>query len=494
MSYQYNMPETPTGSGHSPKELYRPLPDKSNQEYTNQLFVGLFVPAKWAMFQRDGHVLGVPEDLTTFHFRIPIHMVDNYQRADGSFGKTMIVCPVKLTQYLSQLGMSNNWVCDPLFDRPRCAFCETAEQWWDVYNGEKLKHGYDSNKKISFDEARALCNVNPAARAAYETARKWTSNDRYIIQVFDHDKFSGRRTDPNGNNVSEFQMWTAPQSIYEQLKAQFNLGYHFFDTSDPAGVFLVHVTKDTRECHGTNLRNTKYRLGISPNKQPYDANILAYLNNWDARVDPSSFIPSMSYDEMLHYTGSQNVASPSVANQIPPSANVPMMTPGIPSGTVQAPAPQPTTQGFSAPTAAIPQTSVPTPTVPQIATPIPQPASVPQPVAEPVSPIPQPASVPQPAVNPAGPPIPVQPPPAMATPSVGAPTPIAPATVIPAAKEVPDRTPPAQQAAPNTVPDAPPAVAPGSAPASVPQIGPAPGKRDYTNPPAGGGSPTKMAW
>lgn len=494
MSFSYNMPEPPKSTGTRIKELYRPLPFGCKQKHTNQLFVGLFRPSQWQMFKRDGRVVGIPDDLTTFHFMLPTHRVDNFPRPDGSFGSTSVVCPAKLTYYLSQLGMVSNWVCEPLFENPRCPFCEKAKQWWDVYETEKVKAGYSADKYLTRDEAQHLRNINPIAKEANRTARKWGASNRYILQVFDHDKFEGRRTPGEGEDATmAFQLWLAPKTVYEQLKNQFDIGYHFFDTTNPEGVFIIQATKDTMNCPSDkNLLNTEYHLGVGPVRHQYTPEVLNYLNNWDARVDPSPFVPMVSYEELLHYVGNDNMPVSPTVSQVVPSSNVqaPTMTPGMPSvpnipqTTPNVPQTVPVTPSTTNGVPSVPVNNTPQPSMPtQQNIPVSQPVATPQ----------QPTPAPQPAVNPEGPPIPVQPSPAQSSPSpqpVGQPQPVAPATVVPAIREVPDRTPPAQQSG---VPDAPPAGVPEVKPENP--AGPAPGKRDYTNPPAeGGGSPTKMAW
>ena len=82
---EYNN-NTGGGSGGGPTKIYRPLPDKAKEKYDNELIIPLFNPSKWKLFNptpdeiqmnnmvdNNGQPVGIPADLLTFYFKLPVH-------------------------------------------------------------------------------------------------------------------------------------------------------------------------------------------------------------------------------------------------------------------------------------------------------------------------------------------------------------------------------------------------------------------------------------
>ncbi len=447
---KYNMPykrekeQEGGNSGGQNLKLYRPLENKPGLKTNNEVLVPLCSPTKWNLFNptpeqavKYGYAAGsdggslrsIPSDLFTFYFKLFVHKASKYQRPDGSVGFAYIICPIKFNDYLVKvLGFG------PLFEEPRCAHCEKEREWWDAHKKRWAELGYDdeAKKALTTPDYRKMVDGDPVLKKTREVARGFKAMERYVINIFDHDKFTQKRSLDEGQTSVEYQLWLAPRSIFDKLNniyeisesnVEQGLDVPFFDTSSPQGLHVLTVIKDTTECVGNNFIKTKYDV-MAGKRHVYTPEWLAYLNNIDARVDPSEFVFLANYEDTKHELADK--ASPSAPQETSPV--VPQTTPQV------------NMPGMGS----TPQASVPTP--PSTPVPVQQEAPVQQAAS----------SVPTPPTPPANgaptPPTPVaQTAPVEANPV----TPIAPAQTappstagLPSAPISPDRTPPAGSAPP----------------------------------------------
>jgi hypothetical protein len=478
MNYTYNMPhkkDLEGGGGGSSKKLYRPLPEKAGSKVANEVFISLFSPTNWKMFNPSaedaqkygirggGGLVSLPPELATFYFKIPVHQVSDFVRPDGSVGFSYVICPIKLNKYLVEF-----LEFEPMFENPRCAHCEKEQEWWNEHNKRWAELGYDDDTKKHLDNTgyNNIIDNDPVLKKTRSVARSYKTNDRYIINIFDHAKWSSARPLDDGQTSVEFQLWFAPRSIFEKLMNIYETtGIAFFDTSQPDGVTVISVIKDTTECSDRDLRRTKYDA-LAGRKVVYPPELLGYLNDYGGMVDPSELVHFPVYEDMKHHLGGDS----------PQSAATNAPAPQLASGVVPPPQPNMPNPGISQP-------SVPTPPGQAPAAPAPTPAA------------PAPASVPVPSapaqhagnpVAPVAPTMPVQP----TQPAGGPPIPPPP----PAAPQPPQQQPASAPAATQAPPPAPPVGAtpqPGVAPDRVPPAANPPG----INPPGGGNIPSqKHKW
>lgn len=321
MKYSYNMPyqkemESGGGGAINSSKFYKPLPDKAGLKVYNEVFIPLCSPTKWKMFNptpehsqkygivggssRANSLVSIPPDLATFYFKLPMHKVSNYNRPDGTVGFSYIICPIKMNEYLVKyLGFG------PMFENPRCADCEKEQEWWDSHNNRWSELGYteDSKKGLSTDDYRKIVDGDQILKRTRSTARDYQASDRYILNIFDHDKFTGNRAMDEDQTSLEYQIWMAPKSIFDGLidvykvskdNVDQGLDVPFFDTSSPNGLHILSIMKNTTECVGNNLQKTKYGV-ISGRKYAYPPEWIEYLNNFDAMVDPSDFVFMPNY-------------------------------------------------------------------------------------------------------------------------------------------------------------------------------------------------------
>ncbi len=472
MGRQYNMPVS-TGeygdqsSMFSSPKLYRPLPekgdiraalDKGNKEglkVVNEIVVPLGMPSKWKIFNPDpataqnlGYVnapnpIALPAELNTYYFKFPVHEAANFTRPDGTVGFSWLICPDALNTYLKSLSFGS------LFEQPRCAYCEQKDVWWGEYfaRREVLGHSRESWQAMTADLRRSISDSDPILKRCKDLGKKYSPNDRYVVNVFDHDKFTGKRPLDENQQYVAHQVWLAPKTIFGKLENIFamskdqvaaGLDVPFFDTSSPMGCHVMSVIKDCTKCTKTSMRDTDYDV-LAGKRYKYPDQWLAYLDNVDAMVDPSEFLFLPSYADVSAYLAVEDSKGQraAVAKQVPagygqpPAFNTqpafnpsvpmpqgfaqpqpqpasfqqaPQVTPYVPpaphfsnSGYASVPTPQPYTQQMPQAQPQVSQTQfVPPPTPqeppPQMQPPMPAPQAVP---TTPQPPVPMQAPVPQ---------------------------------------------------------------------------------------------------
>ena len=405
--------ESRKGGGGSSVPMYKPLPDEAGSSFTNEIFMPLFKPANWKLFNlsteeaaRLGattknpliNVEGIP-DLYTFFFKVPVHNVKNFIRSDGSTGFASVVCPIQLNNYLVE-----NLGYRPLFTETKCAFCEAAALAWGEHNDRwsQVEREKDIVKKELNREG--YLNVRKSDAILSQTHEKATSlkiHDRHITLVFDQGKLVGSRPTEEGEVLS-YRVWpNTPKTVVDSLKVLYNQAESygtnpFFDFGNPNGFQILSLVKDTTACTKQSLRDTKYNLIPGP-VVPQADEWKAYLTNIDGMPDPTDLLTLLPYNEMAIYAFPQTE-----------TLNKPVTAPVEPQTPAPTAAPSPT---MAPPTAApsptmAPPTAAPAPTMaPPTATPAPAPAAIPPgppgsvPVSAPptATPAPMPTSAPAPA-------------------------------------------------------------------------------------------------
>ena len=383
---------------------YKPLPDKVGTQHVNKVFFSLMNPSRWKLFNPTPEMVGqfgmvgtgnqllsVPSDLATFSFKIPVHPVGNFHREDGSKGFGNVICPVALNDYLTRVHGYGQ-----LFDRPRCAHCEKSNEQWKMHNQRWEELGYDSERKkgLGKEEYKRIIDNDPLLKKSRAQARLYSPQDRYLLQPWDHSKFSGERPMDEGQTSMQFQFWLAPKTVHDALQALFVNEVEFYDATSELGVPMMLVTKDTSKCAGTDFSQTKYTVMFSGTMEKYPQDWVDYMDNEDAWPDPTGAILSLvSYDEMRKML---------LENEAEKSQSSYNSSPAPQSGFTPPSAPaQPSVASFQSPPSA-PSAPVAPPT--RVAPSVP---SAPAPVAAPAAPVAPSA------------PIPVSPPAAPSMPSFG---------------------------------------------------------------------------
>lgn len=418
------------GKGEGNLLIYKPLPDKNGEVFTNELLIGLMEPNRWKIFNPDqnmkemfnmtgaGIIMPDGSPLTSFYFKMPVHGIPNFRRSDGSTGYTYVICPTSMNDYLvTTFGSA------PMFhDSIQCAFCQEREKWWGVSNerwGELDLGVWDLKGEVR----RAKVDSDPVLKNASKMAGKYGVNDRYALSIFDYGKMIGTRPLDEGQTSVGFQSWLAPKkTVFEPLRSHHKEGWEFWDFDNEAGVQVVKLSKDTTGVSQQNPWGVAYSVTMAPQKVQLIPEILAYIRNPENQVDPSDFVAIVSYEAMLaHIAGS---------NQLPTTA--PGVAAGQPPVAQAAVTPQAAqiaqSVGVAQPVATTPQVVPAAQSVSQVV-----PAAA-QPVAQPVTP-PLPTNM-QPTAPAGTPPLPsnMQPP-------VPSPTPPPPVTANPI-PSIPNRTPP----------------------------------------------------
>jgi len=453
MPYQQDKESMDGGKGSWSLDFYRPLPDKAKQTNRNQVIIPLFSPNNWALFNptvEDAQKYGIAgggglvsldanNPLQTFYLRIAVHQVRKFHHKDGKVGHANVICPIEFNRYLTEtLGKQ------PLYDMPRCAFCEEASQMWDSHNERWDSIGVDK-KGLSNEGYWDQIKRDPILSATHRTAKELGTTDRCIVSVFDHDKFTGVRKLDDGEEGVHHQIWYAPKSVYTELWNLYEMtpgGFPFFEPT-PQGWPIITVTKDTSECEGNNLRNTKYSVSYMGKMHLYPQEWTDYIRNQQSQVDPTQYLHQLSYEEGRFYI-----------SQLRESANVPQgQQTQVPQEYNTAPA----FSGAQLPPGAPPMGASGSLPQQQGAPPAPQGAPPAQPAGTAAMAPPPPGSPPPGAQI--GTPIPGSPPPPGTPPAAQPPAPAgSPPPGAPPQQQLPAQTAPAQPQAP--IPQQPPAVQP----------------------------------
>ena len=411
---------------------YSPLPDEGGTQAQNKVVVSLVAPARWKMFNPTGqdiekfglvpsHVFGGDMEWGSLYFQLPSHRVPNFQYPNGNTGFAHSLCPLALNKYLVE-GLE----LAPLFDTPvRCAYCEEKERLWDAHNDAWKSLGIDKSE-LSKDGYFAAMKEHDLLSQTREAARNMTASEKYVVSVFDHDRFLLKRPLAEGQTVATWQSWYAPNKIYEGLR-----GLHkglsdagmppFFDMENPQGVHILTMVKDTTGWTKTSRLKTEYTVQNLGERYAYSPEWVAYLKNDVNYADPSSYIHMLSYEEQRFYieqagekksyNRERKTTVDVGAQPLPPTQMAPPTAATVSGVPAQAVVPQPAPAPAPAPVAQVPPTAPP--------------ASAAQ-----AAPVPQPVTL-------AGPPVPTLP---TAAPVAAAP-PASPAPVVGGAP-IPDRVPP----------------------------------------------------
>jgi len=400
------------GGSRQGGRLFSPLPTKSGEKAKNALLIPVCYPPKWRIFNPTAHEatkynmlppssggpLGIPADLSSFYFKIPVHGIMNFSRSDGSVGFSSTICPVGLNKYLMEVLQFG-----PLFDPSvRCAFCEEENRYWNEYNQRWKDLGYDdaAKKELSKERYKELSESDPILKNARTQARKFKCMDKYVIPVIDYDQLSGAKPLREGQTSVEHQAWLAPNSVFESLADFCEVsaeGQEFYSLENPQGVQVIYLVKDTTRCTANNMVQTQYSVIQGPRVQ-LDPAWKAYVTDPNALVDPSDYLNLVSYDEQRYYLGQSQSAGapPPPAQPVPP----PVAAQGAPAAPVAAPAAPPVPPAPVAPPAPAPAPVAASPVPAPVPSPVPAPA--PAPAASPIPVIPQAQGLPN--RTPPGPP------------------------------------------------------------------------------------------
>lgn len=318
-------------------DIFYPLPNKAGEKISNDVIIPLFHVSTWKMFNPDQEavdkygligpgLISVPEDLYSFYMKIPVHGINDYARYDGTSGFTYVICPNQMNKYLVEILGYNQ-----MFERPKCAFCEREQEWWDKVNErwEQLGYSEDDRKRLTTENYRSMIQNDNVLRNARDTARKYKTMDRYVMPIFDHAKAIGSRPLDEGEEFVHHQVFMAPKTIYEKLSDLYmDHSVEFFNTTGPE-VPVVSIIKDTRECYGNNLLQTKYDV-MTGKSHTYQEEWLEYINNTDMMVDPSRFIHMASYNDMMYHLSSNTKEDKSTTTHsvlVPPRGPMPQVPP-----------------------------------------------------------------------------------------------------------------------------------------------------------------------
>lgn len=383
--------------------VYKPWPDKVGTKFDNKVFFSLMAPYRWSLFNPTPDMVGkfdmvgtgnslvsVPSELTTFSFKFPVHPVSNFRRDDGTTGFASVICPIALNDYLMRVHGYG-----ALFNRPRCACCEKANEQWKVYNERWEDLGYDQERKkgLGKEEYKRISESDPVLKKARAQARMYASQERYLVQVWDHSKFCGDRPFDEGQEGVQFQFWLAPKGVHDTLLTLANNGVEFYDATADLGLATILVTKDTSKCSANDFSQTKYTL--FPGKtEKYPSDWTSYLDNEEVWPDPTGAIVCLASYEDMRRTLLENEAESGERNQAPATARTftappaPPMRPPVAnfSAPVEEPVEEPVQAMPSPPKAPVP------PSMPSVAAPAASapPMAAPPSVKAPMSPVPTP--------------------------------------------------------------------------------------------------------
>lgn len=425
--------------------LYRPLPTEAKSKFTNELYIPLFTPDIWSMFNLSAEervklglvdtnpLTPISEDeprVGTYQFKVPIHKIDKYTRQDGSVGYAQVICPVEMNNYLVQVLNRR-----PLFKNPTCPHCQASDQGWADHNAQwdylKETKGLDK-KSLTPDGYKATVDADPILKESRKRAHAFKVQYKYVLNVFDYSKFSGERAKAEDENFTH-QFWFAPWTVFTGLQEIFEQDVNdqvrpFFDHNDPEGIQIIRVIKDTMKCTSTNLRDTDYKVMKGP-KVKMDPAWKDYLTTLENMADPTEMLMILSTEEMAMYAQPEqnmNVSDQTTAQppQVPqaqqsPQVAQPQSVQGPPPVTTTVPTPPPITQAAPQGPPPITTTAPTPPPITQVATQGPPPVNT-------------------------GPPMPpsMTPPVTTQVPAQGPPPISLPATEVPVVNTPPNRTPP----------------------------------------------------
>jgi hypothetical protein len=401
MKITYNAPAAArtevegTSSATKLTRMYKPLPHQTGKSFTNELYIPLYQPDMWKIFNKTpeeaealGLVAGNPlaprqgeDPVYTYHFKIPVHSIDKYEREDGSTGFHTFICPNEFNKYLTQV-----WGKSKMFKDGSCPFCKARKQAWDDHN-ERWTQVLEDRGLIEKPKGKAYKSIVDSDPILSETfiaaTRTYEVSDKYITQVVDYGRIKGTVQIPEGEDAG-YQYWITPTSIvkmlnkfYEKAADKGHLPFFVFD--DPEGLRLIEVDKDTTKCSNNNFRDTDYTVTLGDYVQPEEA-WKTYMTSLSNMADPSEIISILTAEEMQQYIGgsssSANVPAQSMNAYIPKQA------------AVAAPAAPPMVPGMTAPPVA--QTAPPVAqTAPPVAQTAPPVAQTAPPVAQTAPPVAQ---------------------------------------------------------------------------------------------------------
>jgi len=455
--------------------LYRPLPTEAKSKFTNELYIPLFTPDIWSMFNlsaEDRFRLGLVDTnpltpisddeprVGTYQFKVPIHKIDKYTRQDGSVGYAQVICPVEMNNYLVQVLNRR-----PLFKNPTCSHCQASAKAWADHNAQwdylKETRGIDK-KGLTPDGYKATVNSDPILKDSRNRAHSFKVQYKYVLNVFDYSKFTGERAKAEDENFTH-QFWFAPWTVFTGLQEIFEQDNRdqlrpFFDHNDPDGFQIIRVIKDTMACTSSNLRDTDYKVMKGPKVKLDDA-WGTYLTTLENMADPSDMLLLLSSEEMALYAHpEQSMNAPAQTTAQPPqvSQQPPQQPPQVPQTQVQHGPPPVTTTAPTPPPVTtqqppqVPAQGPPPMTMPTTTAPTPPPITQTAPTPPPITPgPPMPPSMTPPVTQQA----PAQGPPPMSqqVPPQGPPPMTPPPASVPMAAPAPDRNPPAGDKPPGAV-------------------------------------------
>jgi len=384
-------------TGSSRGMLYKPLPAKAGSTENNGVIIPLVAPARWKMFnptvemaQKHGLVgsglIGVPADLGTPYMKFPTHTVAQFQYPSGRTGMANIICPLEMNKYLDSLYPTSDGA-PKMFASPHCAFCEQERMYWDQHDARWNEMGIDK-WDLTPESRREYVERDQVLKQTRSSAYKFRAFDKIAIQVFDHDKFMGKRPLEEGEQLG-FRLWFAPKAVFNKLR-NFILQDEqvvFWDVDNSAGVPIITIVKDTENCTPSDMMRTKYDIIYTGNRHVYEPTWVQYLSNLDAMVDPTDYLQMLTYEEQRFYVDATSASSNNFTPAPAPAANVPTATPEVPQ--------VPATPPIASPPVATPETSVAPPQAAPAPPQAPETPQGPSAVAPPqASPLPQGAPAP----------------------------------------------------------------------------------------------------
>ena len=328
MDYQFNMPTENEQQSEEKREivpsikLFKPSPNIIGEKYTNELFIPLYFPGKWGIFNLSAEKreeLGLVDynpignDLCTFYFRVSLHTIQQFVRKDGSVGFAQVLCPAKTNKYLTEVLKR-----EPLFKSDRCPHCEAERKAWDSYNErwrEIEREKGIKQKDLSKEGKREIATKDPILTKFYTQARGFGSGDRYVLCVMDYEKITEVKK-LEENEILGYQPYLAPLGVFNSLRDFWvedtkDKMPMFFSLDNPEGLQIIKVIKSTENCRDDNFRDTKYRdtkySVMKGRRVKLDEEAMQYLSNPDSMADPSPWLMILSQREMEIYSSLSNL-------------------------------------------------------------------------------------------------------------------------------------------------------------------------------------------